>query len=106
MNMKTTRRTFLTSAACAPLLASGLKAASLQGGGERLFFVGTYTTGNAGSKGIVAGAVLGIVASRWFSKKKADKHPAFAWHWAYWHLPDALSRMKATPPSYIRHMVG
>ena len=44
---------------------------------------------NAGTKGMVAGAVLGIVVSRWFSKKKADKHPAFAWHWAYWHLPDA-----------------
>jgi len=50
--------------------------------------------------------VLGIVVSRWFSKKKSDKHPAFAWHWAYWHLPDALSRLKATPPSYIRRMVG
>jgi 6-phosphogluconolactonase len=52
--MKTTRRTFLTNAACAPLLASGLKAASFQRGGERLFFVGTYTTDNSGSKGIYA----------------------------------------------------
>jgi conjugal transfer pilus assembly protein TraL len=61
---------------------------------------------NAGTKGMVAGAVLGILIARWFSKKKADKHPAFAWHWAYWHLPDLLSRMKATPPSHIRRMVG
>ena len=61
---------------------------------------------NAGTKGLVAGAVLGIVVARWFSKKKADKHPAFAWHWAYWHLPDVLSRMRATPPSHIRRMVG
>ncbi len=57
-------------------------------------------------KGIVAGAVLGTVVSRWFSKKKADKHPAFARHWVYWNLPELLSRMRATPPSHVRRMVG
>lgn len=61
---------------------------------------------NGGIKGVLAGAVVGVVVSRWFSKKKADRHPAFAWHWAYWHLPECLSRLKATPPSYLRRMVG
>src|SRR6185503_6234654 len=52
--MKTTRRTFLTTAACAPLLVKALKAAGLQGGGaERLLYVGTYTNNaNSPSKGI------------------------------------------------------
>ena len=61
---------------------------------------------NAGTKGVLAGAAVGVLVSRWFSKKKADRHPAFAWHWAYWHLPELLSRLKATPPSCIRRMVG
>jgi conjugal transfer pilus assembly protein TraL len=61
---------------------------------------------NAGVKGVLAGAAVGVVVSRWFSKKKADRHPAFAWHWAYWHLPEQVSRLKATPPSCIRRMVG
>ena len=38
---------------------------------------------------------------------KADKHPAFAVHWLYWHLPTSpLTAMRATPPSHIRRMVG
>ena len=38
---------------------------------------------------------------------KADKHPAFAIHWLYWHLPASpLTTMRATPPSHIRRMVG
>jgi conjugal transfer pilus assembly protein TraL len=61
---------------------------------------------NVGTKGIVAGAIFGVLGSRWLSKKKADKHSAFAWHWAYWHLPSLLSRMSATPPSHVRRMVG
>jgi type IV conjugative transfer system protein TraL len=38
---------------------------------------------------------------------KADKHPAFAMHWLYWHLPTSpMTAMRATPPSHIRRMVG
>ena len=61
---------------------------------------------NAGTKGTAAGALFGTVVAHWFAKKKADKHPAFAWHWVYWHLPGLLSRMRATPPSHLRRMVG
>src|SRR5689334_3168145 len=50
--MKTTRRTFLTTAALAPMVIKGLRVSAQ--GGERLFYVGTYTNGNAGSKGIYA----------------------------------------------------
>ena len=53
----------------------------------------------------VAGA--GFFLSRWISRTKADKHPAFAMHWAYWALPtNPATAMRATPPSHIRRMVG
>jgi conjugal transfer pilus assembly protein TraL len=49
----------------------------------------------------------GIAVSRWIARKKADKHPAYAIHWLYWHLPTTpLTSMRATPPSHVRRMVG
>jgi conjugal transfer pilus assembly protein TraL len=51
--------------------------------------------------------VAGLLTSRWIARIKADKHPAFAIHWLYWHLPTSpLTAMRATPPSHIRRMVG
>ena len=42
-----------------------------------------------------------------FARLKADKHPAYAIHWLYWHLPASpLTAMRATPPSHLRRMVG
>lgn len=62
----------------------------------------------AGSKlGFAICAVLGLVLSRWVARVKADKHPAFAVHWAYWALPRTpLTSLRATPPSHLRRMVG
>lgn len=49
----------------------------------------------------------GALTSRAIARIKADKHPAFAVHWLYWHLPTSpLTAMRATPPSHIRRMVG
>jgi len=49
----------------------------------------------------------GLYVSRWVSRTKADKHPAFAMHWAYWALPsNPITAMRATPPSHLRRMVG
>ena len=49
----------------------------------------------------------GIAVSRWIARLKSDKHPAFALHWLYWHLPvNPATAMRATPPSHIRRMVG
>ncbi|MCC7009787.1 MAG: lactonase family protein [Acidobacteria bacterium] len=50
--MKTTRRTFLVTAAWAPAIMRAAQASAQ--GGERLVYVGTYTNNNAGSKGIYA----------------------------------------------------
>jgi conjugal transfer pilus assembly protein TraL len=69
-----------------------------------LLFVGWVS----GSKlGFVVFAMVGLFLSRLVSRSKADKHPAFALHWAYWALPsNPLTDLKATPPSHIRRMVG
>lgn len=51
--------------------------------------------------------VAGWFTSRWIARIKADKHPAFAIHWLYWHLPtNPITAMRATPPSHLRRMVG
>jgi conjugal transfer pilus assembly protein TraL len=68
------------------------------------FFVG-YLSGTKWS--FVLCLCVGLYLSRWISRTKADKHPAFAMHWAYWALPvNPVSSMRATPPSHIRRMVG
>lgn len=52
-------------------------------------------------------AAVGFLMSRWLARTKADKHPAFALHWAYWALPTSpVTSMRATPPSHLRRMVG
>jgi conjugal transfer pilus assembly protein TraL len=57
--------------------------------------------------GFVLCAGAGFLLSRWISRTKADKHPAFAMHWAYWALPtNPATALRATPPSHIRRMVG
>lgn len=51
--------------------------------------------------------VVGLAASRWITRLKADKHPAFAIHWLHWHLPSTpFTAMRVTPPSHLRRMVG
>jgi conjugal transfer pilus assembly protein TraL len=51
--------------------------------------------------------LAGFFSSRWIARIKADKHPAFAVHWVYWHLPpNPLTTLRATPPSHLRRMVG
>lgn len=69
-----------------------------------MFFVGYL----AGTKlGFAACLAAGVALSRWVSRTKADKHPAFAIHWLYWHLPtNPLTSLAATPPSHIRRTVG
>lgn len=69
-----------------------------------MFFVG-YLSGSKLSFAVCM--AMGIFVSRWISRLKADKHPAFAIHWLYWHLPASpMTAMRATPPSHIRRMVG
>ena len=64
-----------------------------------------YLSGSKLSFALCFGA--GLLGSRWIARIKADKHPAFAMHWAYWALPtNPATALRATPPSHIRRMVG
>jgi conjugal transfer pilus assembly protein TraL len=64
-----------------------------------------YFTGSKWAFFVCLGCGLGL--ARWISHTKQDKHPAFALHWLYWHLPSSpLTSLHATPPSYLRLMVG
>ena len=57
--------------------------------------------------GFILCVLVGLYFSRSISRHKADKHPAFAIHWAYWALPsNPITAMRATPPSHLRRMVG
>ena len=46
-----------------------------------MFFLG-YLSGSKLSFAVCM--AMGIFVSRWISRLKADKHPAFAIHWLYW----------------------
>ena len=69
---------------------------------------GTSTSQHRSSSASFALCIAtGLLTSRWIARIKADKHPAFAMHWLYWHLPTSpITAMRATPPSHIRRMVG
>jgi conjugal transfer pilus assembly protein TraL len=67
-------------------------------------FLGYLSSSKAGFAICVA---AGLYLSRALARVKADKHPALALHWAYWHLPPSpLTSLRSTPPSHVRRMVG
>lgn len=69
-----------------------------------LFFIGYLSSTKLG---FAISCAVGLYLSRWVSRTKADKHPAFAVHWAYWSLPaNPITAMRRTPPSHLRRMVG
>jgi len=54
----------------------------------------------------VGGCILGVVLASAYGRAKAGKHPAFALHLLYWHVPAAVTGLKRTPPSHLREMAG
>ena len=54
----------------------------------------------------VTGAALGCLAAGVYSMAKSGKHPAYALHLIYWYLPDAVVKLKCTPPSHFRELIG
>lgn len=71
-----------------------------------IFGIGLLADGFALGWHSFMAAVLGVAASRWFSRQRADKHPAFLLHLGYWYLPAILTPLKRTPPSHIRRTIG
>ncbi|MBL8380973.1 MAG: type IV conjugative transfer system protein TraL [Burkholderiales bacterium] len=54
----------------------------------------------------ISGCALGMLLASAYGGAKSGKHPAFALHLLYWHLPAALTGLKRTPPSHLREMLG
>jgi conjugal transfer pilus assembly protein TraL len=54
----------------------------------------------------MTGCALGVLLASAYGRAKSGKHPAFALHLLYWHLPAAITGLKRTPPSHLRDLVG
>ena len=54
----------------------------------------------------ITGCALGLLLASAYGRAKTGKHPAFALHLLYWHVPAAITGLQPTPPSYLREMVG
>ena len=54
----------------------------------------------------LSGCVAGALIAAAYGRAKSGKHPAFALHLLYWHLPAAVTGLKRTPPSWLREMAG
>jgi conjugal transfer pilus assembly protein TraL len=54
----------------------------------------------------VTGAALGLLAAGVYSMAKSGKHPAYALHLIYWYLPERVVKLKRTPPSHLRELIG
>lgn len=54
----------------------------------------------------LSGCVAGGLIAAAYGRAKSGKHPAFALHLLYWHLPAAVTGLKRTPPSWLREMAG
>ncbi len=65
-----------------------------------------FYTALGGMLGILLGAAGSTFVGIQASKLKADRHPAFVMHWAYWHLPAFIVQFHRTPPSHHRRMIG
>ena len=54
----------------------------------------------------LSGCAVGLVLGGAYGRAKSGKHPAFALHLLYWHLPAAVTGLRRTPPSWLREMAG
>lgn len=54
----------------------------------------------------VSGVAAGVLTAWAYGRMKSGKHPAYALHLIYWYLPDAVVKLKCTPPSHFRELVG
>ena len=54
----------------------------------------------------LTGCALGLLLAAGYGRAKSGKHPAYALHLLYWHLPAAVTGLKRTPPSWMRELAG
>lgn len=55
---------------------------------------------------MMIGVLLGGAMGYLYGRAKSGKHPMFAIHLMYWHLPGALLGFRRTPSSDHREYVG
>ncbi len=53
----------------------------------------------------VWGMIVGSAGIFGVKKMKGEQGHYFIYHWLYWHLPSCV-KLKATPPSYWRELIG
>lgn len=54
----------------------------------------------------LSGVAAGVLTAWAYGRMKSGKHPAYALHLLYWYLPEAVVKLKCTPPSHFRELVG
>jgi conjugal transfer pilus assembly protein TraL len=54
----------------------------------------------------LTGCALGLLLAAAYGRAKSGKHPAYALHLLYWHLPATVTGLKRTPPSWMRELAG
>lgn len=54
----------------------------------------------------VSGCAIGVLPASAYGRVRSGKHPAFALHLLYWHLPAFVTGLKRTPPSCLRELAG
>lgn len=54
----------------------------------------------------LSGVAAGVLTAWAYGRMKSGKHPAYALHLLYWYLPDAVVKLKCTPPSHFREFIG
>ena len=54
----------------------------------------------------LSGCAVGVLLATAYARAKSGRHPAYALHLLYWHLPAPVTGLKRTPPSYLREMAG
>ena len=53
-----------------------------------------------------AGLLFGLTLGWVFGRLKTGKHKAYALHALYWHLGNTIVKLKRTPPSHCRELIG
>lgn len=55
---------------------------------------------------LMGGLALGTTLGWVYGRAKSGRHRMFAVHAIYWHLPGAIMKMRRTPSSDARELIG
>jgi conjugal transfer pilus assembly protein TraL len=55
---------------------------------------------------LLTGCLAGLLSAHLYARLKSGRHPAYALHLLYWHLPAFMTGLRRTPPSHQREWHG